>query len=227
MLNSHPSDGLAVHCTRTPSLMASVDDDALRLSSLTIRTAVEIPLRNGARASFITFDELPREAEHFALQFGEVDPAQVPLVRMHSECITGDVFGSLRCDCGAQLTQAVDKLQDVGGILLYLRQEGRGIGLVAKLDSYKLQDTGLDTYAANVAMSLPADARDYACGAAMLRAMGVHRIRLITNNPDKAAQLAQNGIEIVERLPTGTFMTEFNREYLAAKAQLTGHSLIL
>lgn len=167
------------------------------------------------------------EAEHFAVQFGVIESKQAPVVRMHSECVTGDAFGSLRCDCGSQLKEAIDKLQDAGGILLYLRQEGRGIGLVAKLDAYKLQDSGLDTYAANRALSLPDDARDYACGAAMLRALGVHRIRLFTNNPDKVMQLAANGIEIVECLPTDTFSTEFNREYLLAKTLLTKHRLTI
>jgi GTP cyclohydrolase II len=111
--------------------------------------------------------------------------------------------------------------------LLYLRQEGRGIGLAAKLDAYRLQDRGLDTFAANQALSLPADARDYACGAAMLRAMGVDRIRLISDNPDKAAQLARHGIEVVECLPTGTFLTPHNRDYLRAKAEISGHRLQL
>jgi len=185
-----------------------------------------IPLRGG-QASFITFDGLSRNEEHFAVQFGPMDAETVPLVRMHSECITGDVFGSLRCDCGAQLSQAIDRFHTCNGLLLYLRQEGRGIGLVAKLDAYKLQDNGLDTYAANRALSWPDDARDYSCGAAMLRALGIERIRLITNNPDKATQLSRNGIEIIECIPTDTFSTDFNRDYLRAKAELTGHQLKL
>ncbi|MDD3935244.1 GTP cyclohydrolase II RibA [Rhodoferax sp.] len=191
-----------------------------------IRTNVVIPLRGGV-ASFITFNGLACGAEHFAVQFGAIEAKNTPIVRMHSECVTGDVFGSLRCDCGSQLNDAIDKLQNVGGILLYLRQEGRGIGLLAKLDAYKLQDSGLDTYAANRALSLPDDARDYACGAAMLHALGVHRVRLLTNNPDKAVQLTLNGIEIEESLPTETFLTEFNRDYLTTKALLTNHRLAI
>lgn len=196
-------------------------------TAVKIHATVAIPLKSGVKAAFMTFDGLAGEAEHFAIRFGVLDPAHPPLVRMHSECITGDVFGSLRCDCGEQLTQSVDALQESGGILLYLRQEGRGIGLAAKLDAYKLQDRGLDTYAANRALSLPADARDYGCGADMLRAMGVAKIRLITNNPDKVRQLRTAGITIVELVPTDTFMTEFNREYLAAKARIAGHCLTL
>lgn len=196
-------------------------------AAVKIHSVVAIPLKSGGGATFVTFDGLAGGAEHFALRFGTIDAASPPLVRMHSECITGDVFGSLRCDCGAQLAQAVDTLQASGGILLYLRQEGRGIGLAAKLDAYKLQDRGLDTYAANRALSLPADARDYGCGADMLRAMGVTRIRLVTNNPDKVAQLVKAGIQITEAIPTGTFLTEFNREYLLAKVRSTGHCLSL
>jgi GTP cyclohydrolase II len=192
-----------------------------------VRNTVSIPLRDGAVGEFLTFTGLASGMEHFAIRFGAVGATAPPLVRMHSECITGDLFGSLRCDCGAQLTQAIDLLQASGGILLYLRQEGRGIGLAAKLDAYTLQDRGLDTFAANRAMSLPDDARDYACGAAMLEAMGVETIRLITNNPDKGAQLERHGIEILELVPTGTFVTEFNHAYLTAKAHVTGHKLAL
>ena len=191
-----------------------------------VRNAVAVPLRHGALTTFVTFDGLAN-SDHFAIRFGDIRNSATPLVRMHSECVTGDVFGSLRCDCGAQLAEAVETLHAGGGILLYLRQEGRGIGLAAKLDAYVLQDAGLDTYAANRALSLPADARDYACGAAMLRALGVPRIRLLSNNPDKAAQLKRCGIEIVERISTGTFATDFNREYLSTKAYATGHSLQL
>jgi GTP cyclohydrolase II len=194
---------------------------------VTVRDRVSIPLRGGADALFVTFHGMDPASEHFAVQFGPLAAAGVPLVRMHSECITGDVFGSLRCDCGAQLAQATERLQAEGGVLLYLRQEGRGIGLAAKLAAYRLQDGGLDTYAANRALSLPADARDYACGAAMLQALQVPRIKLITNNPDKAAQLKRHGIAVEESIATGTFLTPFNRDYLSAKVAVTGHKLVL
>ena len=186
--------------------------DTRACTALTVRAIVAMPLKSGSPASFITFDGLPPEVEHFAIRFAEAAENKVPLVRIHSECVTGDVFGSLRCDCGSPLEQSIEALQTCGGIVLYLRQEGRGIGLVAKLDAYRLQDRGLDTYAANRALPLPADAREYAYGANMLRAMGVQRIRLITNNPDKVAKLECAGFEVVECRCTGTFVTPFNRD---------------
>jgi GTP cyclohydrolase II len=192
-----------------------------------VRNAVDIPMGGGTTGTFITFTGLAQGAEHFAVRFGTANREAALLVRMHSECITGDLFGSLRCDCGAQLTRSMEMLQERGGILLYLRQEGRGIGLAAKLDAYTLQDRGLDTFAANRALSLPDDARDYACGAAMLQAMGVRKIRLITNNPDKMSQLEQHGIEIVERVSSGTHLTQFNGAYLRAKVEVGGHRLVL
>ncbi|MBI1395880.1 MAG: GTP cyclohydrolase II RibA [Betaproteobacteria bacterium] len=195
--------------------------------TVSVRNEVCIPVRDDARARFVTFDGLPDGAEHFAVRFEGVEPRDPPIVRMHSECITGDVFASRRCDCGDQLRHALDVLHAAGGFLLYLRQEGRGIGLVAKLDAYRLQDAGADTFAANRALDLPADARDYACGAQMLAALGVRRVRLMTNNPDKVAQLTAHGIEVVERVSAGTFPTHANRHYLEAKYRLTGHALDL
>jgi GTP cyclohydrolase II len=190
-----------------------------------IRNAVSVPLRDGHRAWFVSFTGLAAGAEHFALRFGDIEANCEPLVRLHSECITGDLFGSLRCDCGQQLQKAIDLMQATGGVLLYLRQEGRGIGLAAKLDAYLLQDAGLDTFAANRALDLPEDARDYGCGAAMLKAMNIRRIRLVSNNPDKAVQLARCGIQVVERLSAGTFLTAHNRAYLKAKVEISGHNL--
>lgn len=190
-----------------------------------LRNAVAIALRRGSPD--LHDIRRSREIRPFRNPVRRHSASGAPLVRMHSECVTGDLFGSLRCDCGAQLAEPVETLHAAGGILLYLRQEGRGIGLAAKLDVYILQDAGLDTYAANRALSLPSDARDYACGAAMLRALDEPRIRLLSNHPDKAVQLTRCGIEIVERISTGTFATEFNRGYLRAKACATGHSLRL
>jgi GTP cyclohydrolase II len=190
-----------------------------------VRSRVMIPLHKGQEAQFVTFDGLPGGKEHFAVIFG-AKIAENPVVRVHSECVTGDVFGSLRCDCGAQLHQAMDMMNSTGGILLYLRQEGRGIGLVAKLDAYRLQqEQGLDTYAANEALALPADAREYKCAALMLSALAVNKVRLLTNNPDKVSQIQNLGIDVVERLNSGTFLTRFNRRYLAAKAEITQHFL--
>ena len=140
------------------------------------------------------------------------------LTRLHSECLTGDVFGSQRCDCGAQLRESVERLDAAGGYLLYLRQEGRGIGLYAKLDAYVLQDTGLDTYEANVALGYGADERDYTVAAQMLGALGVDRIALLSNNPDKATQLSRLGITVANRVPTGVHLSDANAHYLATKA---------
>jgi GTP cyclohydrolase II len=149
----------------------------------------------------------------------------MPLVRPHSECLTGDVFGSERCDCGPQLREAVERITDSGGYLLYLRQEGRGIGLYAKLDSYALQDTGLDTYEANVALGHRADERSYLVAAQMLLALGVSRIALLSNNPDKARQLRRFGVTVAQRVPTGVHLSAANARYLATKAHRAGHTL--
>src|ERR1700760_4488925 len=167
----------------------------------TVRQQVTVPLRfadgYATTARVMTFDGLVDKEEHIALALGDWQRAltksaaggRAPLVRTHSECLTGDVFGSQRCDCGPQLREAVERIADVGGLLLYLRQEGRGIGLYAKLDAYALQDSGLDTYEANLALGHGEDERDYLAAAQMLHTLGVDRISLLGNNPDKAAQL--------------------------------------
>jgi GTP cyclohydrolase II len=194
----------------------------------TIRTALTLPIRLhgwSSTAEVFTFDGLVDGAEHLAIRLGS--PGAVPLVRVHSECLTGDVLGSERCDCGPQLHEAVQRVAADGGYLLYLRQEGRGIGLYAKLDAYALQDGGLDTYEANLALGYAADARDYTAAAQMLHALEVQRLALLTNNPDKAAQLVANGLDIVERVPTAVHLTASNRRYLLAKADRGSHALEL
>jgi GTP cyclohydrolase II len=148
-------------------------------------------------------------------------------VRLHSECLTGDVLGSERCDCGPQLREAVERIAEEGGLLLYLRQEGRGIGLYAKIEAYALQDAGLDTYEANLALGYPADGRDYTVAAQMLRALGQDRVRLLSNNPDKTAQLERLGVAVSERVPTGVHRSPTNARYLAAKAHRGAHLLDL
>ncbi|MDT0196482.1 GTP cyclohydrolase II RibA [Arthrobacter sp. AB6] len=157
-----------------------------------------------ATATVFTFDGLKDGKEHLLLSFGGREQAvgnansseKPPLVRLHSECMTGDVFGSQRCDCGPQLREAVEKIALEGGFLLYLRQEGRGIGLYSKIEAYALQDKGLDTFEANIALGHKEDEREYSTAVDILRAVGVHKVRLLTNNPDKAKQLHNLGIEV-------------------------------
>ena len=149
----------------------------------------------------------------------------MPLVRPHSECLTGDVFGSQRCDCGSQLREAVERIAKSGGFLLYLRQEGRGIGLYAKLDAYALQDAGLDTYEANLALGHREDERSYLVAAQMLQALGEARVALLSNNPDKAQQLRRFGVTVAERVPTEVHLSASNARYLATKARRGAHTL--
>jgi GTP cyclohydrolase II len=204
-----------------------------------VRTEVTVPLRfadgYGTSAQVFTFDGLVDGKEHLALGLGDWQRSLIraavggraPLVRPHSECLTGDVFGSQRCDCGPQLREAVERITDTGGLLLYLRQEGRGIGLYAKLDAYALQDVGLDTYEANVALGRGEDERDYTAAAQMLLALGADRVRLLSNNPDKGDQLVRHGVTITERIPTGVHLSADNVRYLATKAAHTAHTINL
>jgi GTP cyclohydrolase II len=197
-----------------------------------------VPLRFSdgfeASARVLTFDGLVDGREHLAVGLGDrtsrlapADRLEPPLVRLHSECLTGDVFGSQRCDCGPQLREAVERISEVGGFLLYLRQEGRGIGLYGKLDAYGLQDGGLDTYEANVALGFSADARDYTVAAQMVAALGVGSLALLSNNPDKAAQLSRLGVDVTEVVPTGVHVNEANARYLATKAARGAHTFRL
>jgi len=210
-----------------------------RLPRATVRTRVPMPLRfaDGYTADALvhSFDGLVDGREHLAFGLGERanvdaagDAAAAPrLIRPHSECLTGDVFGSQRCDCGAQLREAVERIADAGGYLLYLRQEGRGIGLYAKLDAYALQDVGLDTYEANVALGHGEDERSYLVAAQMLHALGVSRVALLSNNPDKAGQLSRLGITVTRCLPTAVHLSPANARYLATKARRGSHTLDL
>ena len=195
-----------------------------------IRRRVRIPLRladgYSTTATIVTFTGLTDAQQHVALEFGRPAAARLPLVRLHSECLTGDVFGSQRCDCGPQLREAIERITEHGGYVLYLRQEGRGIGLYDKLDAYALQDRGLDTYDANLALGHRADERDYTSAAQMLHALGANRIALLSNNPDKGAQLARLGITIARQVPTALHLNETNAAYLTAKARRGGHDLL-
>jgi GTP cyclohydrolase II len=206
------------------------------LPTATIRTQVPVPLHFGdgytATARVFTFDGLVDGQENLALGLGDraapltsTVRGRVPLVRPHSECLTGDVFGSQRCDCGAQLREGVERITDSGGYLLYLRQEGRGIGLYAKIDAYALQDTGLDTYEANLALGHREDERSYLVAAQMLKALGVTEMTLLSNNPDKALQLRRFGVNVTARVPTGLHLSATNARYLATKAARGAHTL--
>ncbi|MCH5284931.1 MAG: bifunctional 3,4-dihydroxy-2-butanone-4-phosphate synthase/GTP cyclohydrolase II [Akkermansiaceae bacterium] len=160
---------------------------------------------------------------HLALVHGELDPAQPVLCRVHSECLTGDVFASRRCDCGSQLHLAMQRVAQEGGVILYLRQEGRGIGLAAKLHAYKLQEQGLDTVDANIKLGFPPDLRDYGVGAQILRDLGIRRLRLLTNNPCKIVGLSGHGLEITEQVPLSIPPHDDNRRYLDTKRDRMGH----
>lgn len=188
-------------------------------SSVSVRRRISLPMTRGGGATpdLVTFNGLARP-DDFALVFG-ASVADVPWVRVHSACLTGDLFGSARCDCGPQLDAALTRLAREGGVLVYLHQEGRGIGLRAKIEAYALQDQGLDTFAANESLGFPPDARDYESAASMLSALGIARIRLLTANPEKIAQLQQAGIAVDASEPILIAATDVNRNYLEAKRQ--------
>ena len=167
-----------------------------------------------------------REKEHVAVIFKQADKtSDVPLVRMHSECLTGDVFHSSRCDCGEQLEETINRMGESGGIILYLRQEGRGIGLYNKIDAYRLQSQGMNTYEANNHLGFDDDLRDFTEAAQMLKALGVTKVRLVTNNPKKINELSAYGIEIVEVVNTSAHIKDGNEHYLKAKVSHGNHLL--
>lgn len=166
--------------------------------------------------------------DHCVIYTGQPSMVDAPLVRIHSECLTGDALGSLKCDCGPQLKRALNEIQNNGtGIVIYLRQEGRGIGLSAKIQAYALQDRGYDTLDANLLLGHPADARDYSIAARMLQEMGISQVRLMTNNPLKHQALEANGIRVIQRIEHIDGVGPFNREYLSTKAARMGHLIDL
>ena len=172
------------------------------------------------------FHEASTGFDHVAITLGDMKGPDPVLVRVHSECLTGDVFSSTRCDCGPQLHAALDAIVEKGwGALLYLRQEGRGIGLHAKIQAYHLQDAGADTMDANLMLGLPADGRDYAIAAEMLESLGVVDVNLLTNNPEKIAQLERHGINVATRTPLIVGVHVNNRDYLATKGERMGHHI--
>jgi GTP cyclohydrolase II len=185
-----------------------------------------VPLEGAENARILAWRPSDGGKEHLAIVVGEIDPTEPVLIRLHSECFTGDLLGSLRCDCGVQLRGAIAEIAKQGsGVLLYLAQEGRGIGLVNKLRAYELQDDGFDTIDANEQLGFDADERIYAPAATMLSRMGIKRVRLMTNNPQKISQLERYGIEVAERVAHSFPANGHNENYLRTKAERAGHML--
>jgi len=205
------------------SVTAAEVRNSLRHSKATIVARAKLPLDGLPPSQMITFRDQATGEDHVALVIGAF-AGEPPLVRLHSECLTGDVFGSLKCDCGPQLKEALAILgREGGGVLLYLRQEGRGIGLANKLRAYELQDRGLDTVEANRRLGFADDERDYGVAASMLRALGIASVRLLTNNPAKVEGLRSEGIAIEARVPHHMPTNPHNADYIATKKHKSGH----
>lgn len=197
----------------------------MTLTNVHQRSCARIPTARG-EYKLCLYESEEDEKQHLAMVMGELNPDEPMLVRVHSECFTGDVMGSTRCDCGIQLELALACIAEEGrGVLLYLRQEGRGIGLLDKLRAYNLQDEGYDTVDANLMLGHAPDARDYGTAAAILSDLGLVSVRLLTNNPDKIHQLEQAGLRVTDRVPLEVPVTDENASYLRAKADRLNHFL--
>ena len=213
----------------TAAIETSADADAIETyhggALLHIATRARLPVEVADNSEIVAFRSPGDPREHIALLIGDRD-GSVPVVRLHSECLTGDVLGSLKCDCGPQLHGALREIAGAKwGVLLYLRQEGRGIGLINKLRAYALQDQGFDTVDANTRLGFAIDARDFSVAARMLQLLSIQRIRLLTNNPAKVAGLEAEGIEVTERTPLSIPPNPQNERYLVTKRDRTGHQL--
>ena len=196
-------------------------------SIIEVGEEVEMPTEWG-NFRLIPFRQQSNGLEHMALVKGEWREDEPVLVRVHSSCATGDILGSKRCDCGQQLHKAMEMIEKEGkGVLVYMQQEGRGIGLMNKIEAYKLQEEGYDTVDANTHLGFKPDERDYGCGAQMLRHLGVHKMRLLTNNPTKRVGLEAYGLEIVENVPIEVVPNKYNERYLKTKRDRMGHTLHL
>lgn len=226
---------------RVPQLLKIAEQFDLKI--ITVRALIEYRIRREKLVQRIVSTRLPSQygdfriylfrsqtdsKDHIALVKGDISPEKPTLVRVHSECLTGDVFGSLRCDCNAQLVASMERVEMEGhGIVLYMRQEGRGIGLLNKLKAYNLQDEGLDTVEANEELGFRADLRDYGIGAQILRDLGVGKMRLLTNNPKKIIGLTGYGLEVVERIPLEVHPNQHNERYLKTKRDKLGHLILI
>ena len=226
---------------RVPQLLKIAEQFDLKI--ITVRALIEYRIRREKLVQRIVSTRLPSQygdfrmylfrsqtdnKDHIALVKGDISPEKPTLVRVHSECLTGDVFGSLRCDCNAQLVASMERVEMEGqGIVLYMRQEGRGIGLLNKLKAYNLQDEGFDTVEANEELGFRADLRDYGIGAQILRDLGVGKMRLLTNNPKKIIGLTGYGLEVVERVPLEVHPNQHNERYLKTKRDKLGHLILI
>ena len=198
-----------------------------RESLIEVGNKVDMPTRYG-HFKLIPFRQISNGLEHMALIKGEWTEDEPVLVRVHSSCATGDILGSMRCDCGEQLHKAMEMIEKEGkGVVIYMQQEGRGIGLMNKIAAYKLQEEGYDTVDANIHLGFKPDERDYGCGAQMLRKLGIHKMRLMTNNPVKRVGLEAYGIEIVENVPIEVTPNKYDFRYLQTKKDRMGHTLHL
>ncbi|WP_018691686.1 GTP cyclohydrolase II [Algicola sagamiensis] len=196
------------------------------MATVRARASIKIGPQSDIPVDIVSFHDLRSESEHVAIIFNKADQqSNSPLVRLHSECLTGDVFHSSRCDCGEQLDETIERMRHQGGILLYLRQEGRGIGLYNKLDAYVLQSQGMNTYEANNHLGFGDDLREFDEAAEMLRALGIASIRLITNNPRKQKALQDCGIKIEKVVSTGVHIKDGNEHYLKTKAKIGQHKM--
>jgi GTP cyclohydrolase II len=195
-------------------------------SGVSIRNKVCIPLSVGS-SFFYTFNNLSDQKEHLTIALGDWEGQKVVNVRVHSECMTGEVFGSLKCECQKQLLESMEIFSRIGGLIIYLRQEGRGIGLYNKIDAYSLQDEGLDTVSANLKLNFEIDLRKYDMAAEMLKALNVSKIYLYSNNPSKVKGLSECGIEVIKRIDTIVNLQEKNYHYLLTKIEKCGHTIDL
>lgn len=215
---SFPAEWLAVAETDIAAYWKNPPLDIVDLAE------AKLPIEGAENTRIICFQTRFGTSTHLALIFGELVAAKEPLVRIHSSCITGDLLGSLRCDCGSQLKQAIDAIAtQEAGVLLYMHQEGRGIGIANKLRAYALQERGIDTYDANLMLGFEEDERDFSIAAAMLKHLGIRQCRLLTNNPMKIAALKKFGVTVTRRLPIIVPASTHNRDYLTAKAHKSGH----